>query len=127
MRTTTLFPALLALLTVIIVSACSLDPWVTGKEYPDVVPITKITKFGKSSDGASPMKSKVGTVIFSHKTHEKEGLKCVACHHKTGNPERIKQCASCHIGDNGYVTMHGLCVDCHIAKKEGPQECKQCH
>ncbi|MBN2161230.1 MAG: cytochrome c3 family protein [Spirochaetes bacterium] len=73
------------------------------------------------------MKSRVGVVRFSHKTHEEEGMKCVECHHKNANPERIKKCAVCHTGANGYETMHGLCVDCHIEKKEGPQKCYECH
>lgn len=110
-----------------VITACSLDPWVGGKEYPNMVTITKITRDARTADGSSPMKSAVGAVSFSHKTHEDIGMKCVECHHKKDNPERIKQCASCHKGDNGYETMHGLCVDCHIAKKDGPQRCKECH
>ena len=120
-------PAAIAILTAIIATACSLDPWVADKQYPNMVTITKITSFGKSADGASPMKSRLGVVRFSHKTHDAMGLKCVKCHHKKANPGRVKQCASCHVGDNGYNTMHGLCVDCHIEKKDGPQKCKECH
>lgn len=114
-------------LTAFMVNACSLDPWVVGNEYPNMVTITKTTAYGKSADGSSPMKSAVGAVKFSHKTHEEIGMNCNDCHHKKANPERIKQCANCHKGDNGYETMHGLCVDCHIKKKEGPQHCKECH
>ncbi len=127
MRCNVFFPAACALIAATIATACSLDPWTTGKEYPDIVTITKITRFGKSADGSSPMRSRLGAVIFSHKTHEDMGLACVTCHHKTANPDRIKQCAACHTGDNGYDTMHGLCVDCHIEKQEGPQRCFECH
>ena len=119
--------ASITVLAAFMVSSCSLDPWVGGKEYPNIVTITKISSYGKSADGVSPMKSAVGAVKFSHKTHEDAGVKCINCHHKKDNPDRIKQCASCHRGDNGYETMHGLCVDCHIEKKEGPQHCKECH
>ncbi len=127
MRYNVFFPSAMVILAAIIVQTCSLDPWVTGKKYPETVIITKITRFGKSADGVSPMKSQLGAVKFYHKTHEKIGMKCVECHHKTANPDRIKQCAFCHIGENGYTTMHGLCLDCHIDKKEGPQQCKECH
>lgn len=127
MRYKSFLPVLIAFLMAIIATACSLDPWVAGKEYPNMVTITKITTYGKSADGSSPMKSSLGAVKFSHKTHEEKGMKCIECHHKKANPGRIKQCAVCHVGDNGYNTMHGLCVDCHIEKKEGPQHCKECH
>lgn len=120
-------PVACAVLVATISTACSLDPWMTGEKYPDIVTITKTTRFGKSVDGSSPMRSRLGEVTFSHKTHEEVGLSCVSCHHKTANPDRIKRCASCHVGDDGYTTMHGLCVDCHIGKKEGPQRCFECH
>ncbi|MBN1495701.1 MAG: cytochrome c3 family protein [Spirochaetes bacterium] len=127
MRNNFFSAAAIAIFIAIIATACSLDPWVAGKEYPDVVAITKTTRFGKVSNGISPMKSAAGVVHFSHKTHEGLGIQCIECHHKKDNPERIKQCATCHIGDNGYNTMHGLCLDCHIAKKDGPQNCQGCH
>ncbi len=127
MKCNHIFIASITAMAAFMASACSLDPWVAGKEYPDMVTITKTTASGKAADGVSPMKSAVGAVRFSHKIHEDVGMKCVECHHKKANPDRIKQCASCHKGDNGYETMHGLCVDCHIEKKEGPQHCKECH
>ena len=110
-------------------SACNIDPSITGNKVinTDQVTITKTTKYGKAKDGVSPLKSKLGAVIMSHTTHKKQGIRCVTCHHKDFNDDRIKKCAVCHTGDDGYKTMHGLCVDCHIAKKNGPQKCKQCH
>ena len=109
--------------------SCEPDPWTTGGNPADTdhVVITKITKYGTQEDGVSPYRSKVGSVIMSHKTHEEIGLACVDCHHKENNDERIKTCAKCHNGDDGYEKLHGLCVDCHIERKEGPQECMQCH
>jgi len=123
-----LFSAIAVGLLIFVLSSCELDPWVTGsKNSTDKVVITKITKFGKQKDGVSPMKSQVGGVTMSHKTHEDAGLICENCHHKKNNPDRIKVCARCHVGDNGYERLHGLCVDCHIAKSKGPQKCKECH
>lgn len=109
--------------------SCEPDPWVTGGNPVDTdhVVITKITKYGTQEDGVSPYRSKVGSVIMSHKTHEEAGLDCVDCHHKENNDARIKTCAQCHNGDDGYEKLHGLCVDCHIEVKKGPQECMQCH
>ena len=121
-----LSPLVIAGLLIVTVISCGRDPWVLGDGATDKVTITKITKFGTASDG-SPFKGNVGAVVMSHKTHEDAGLTCYDCHHKNSNPEREKVCAKCHIGDNGYETMHGLCLDCHIGKKEGPQKCMECH
>ncbi len=108
--------------------SCQRDPWTYTDSPTDVVSITKTTRFAKSEDG-SPMKSNVGAVKMSHKTHGKEGLQCVQCHHREGNDERIKTCAAegCHVGGKGYGDLHNLCLGCHIEKKEGPQKCKNCH
>ena len=122
-----LLPAAIAGAVILFMISCSLDPWATGKKYPNMVTITKTTKYGKAADGVSPLKGQVGAVIFSHKTHEDLGMACVDCHHKQNNDERIKNCAVCHNGDDGYEKLHGLCVDCHIARKEGPQKCFECH
>jgi len=108
----------------LLLSGC--DPWAMENKFPNLVTITKTTKFGKADDKVSPLKSKTGVVKMSHKTHEDLGLKCIKCHHKFANDARIKQCAKCHIGNDGYETMHGLCLDCHI-KNDGPQKCVQCH
>jgi hypothetical protein len=109
--------------------ACDSDPWVTrgNPKDTDEVVITKVTAYGKQADGVSPYKGQVGAVTMSHKVHEKQGLACIDCHHKKGNDDRIKQCAKCHNGQAGYETMHGLCVDCHIKEKKGPQKCMECH
>ncbi len=110
------------------IASCKLDPWSTGEMPTDVVTITKTTRaFGPVKPGETVYRSKVGAVRMSHKVHEEKGLKCEQCHHKKNNPEREKKCAVCHKGENGYNPLHGLCVDCHIARKEGPVKCKQCH
>ena len=112
----------------IIIASCKLDPWTSGDSPTDVVTITKTTRtFDKATAGDKQYQSKVGVVKMSHKRHEDKGINCEVCHHKKGNPDREKKCAKCHSGDNGYETMHGLCLDCHIQRKEGPQKCKECH
>ena len=116
-----------AVLIGVMIFSCKLDPWTTGEKLTDVVAITKTTQTGHKA-----FKSQVGVVKMSHNIHEKQGLKCIDCHHKNingknANPAREKKCATCHYGDNGYETMHGLCVDCHIKRKAGPQKCKECH
>ena len=128
MKILKLFPVLPAII-VLVMSACGSDPWTsrgTPKDTDDVT-ITKVTAYGKQADGASSYKGQVGAVTMSHKVHEDHGMACVDCHHKSNNDARIKQCAKCHTGQAGYETMHGLCVDCHIAKKKGPQKCMECH
>ncbi len=126
-----LFP-LLIIITISVVFAvvsCDTDPWKHGgnPKNTDTVTIKKITRYGKQKDGLSSYKGQVGAVRMSHSVHEHAGMKCVDCHHKENNPERIKECAVCHYGDKGYDTMHGLCLDCHIARKKGPQKCMECH
>ncbi|MCP4133447.1 MAG: cytochrome c3 family protein [bacterium] len=142
MKLNKLLPALLfVIIAVFTYASCDIDPWTreeralttkkaTGEvqfvQNTDKVIITKTTRFGKNKDG-QPYKGQVGAVTMSHKTHEEMGMKCVDCHHKVGNDAREKKCAACHNGDNGYEVMHGLCLDCHIAKKDGPQKCMGCH
>lgn len=128
MKILKLFPAFLCLLFLVL-WACKPDPWVSGGNPVDTdkVVITKVTAYGKQADSVSPYKGQVGAVTMSHLTHEKEGIKCFDCHHKEYNDDRIKQCAKCHNGREGYDRMHGLCVDCHIKKGKGPQKCMECH
>jgi hypothetical protein len=123
-----LFPALLCTLTLVTL-ACDSDPWIQRGNPVDTdeVVITKVTAYGTQADGVSPFKGQVGAVTMPHKVHAEQGMECIDCHHKKGNDARIKQCAKCHTGQAGYETMHGLCVDCHIAKKKGPQKCMECH
>ncbi len=98
-----------------------------GKDkYFDIVTITKPTTGVTDSRGA-PLKDRIGPVNISHKTHKSLGMKCVQCHHKEYNEERLWKCAPCHMGEEGYKKMHGLCVDCHINRKKGPRECYDCH
>ena len=124
-----LFPLFLCFLFSIIFFACEIDPWIQGSNRVDTdnVVITKITAYGKQADGVSPYKGNVGAVIMSHSVHEQHGVTCFDCHHKNGNDDRIKKCAQCHYGDEGFNKMHGLCVDCHISKNKGPQKCMECH
>lgn len=129
MKILRLFPVVLCLLSLAVVS-CETDSWKARIEMKDTdhVVVTKVTAYGKPADGGAVYKGQVGAVVFPHKFHEDEvGLSCEYCHHKKGNDDRIKQCAVCHNGYAGYDTMHGLCVDCHISKGKGPQECMQCH
>jgi len=123
-----LFPVFLCILFFVF-AACESDPWIHkgNSSDTDMVVITKVTAFGKQADGLSNYKGQVGAVTMSHKVHEDAGIQCFDCHHKENNDDRIKQCAKCHNGTAGYETMHGLCVDCHIEKGEGPQKCMGCH
>jgi len=118
---------LLSAIIVFFVVSCNRDPWTYTSSPTDVVSITKTTKFIKQADDATPMKSQVGTVKMSHRVHEEHGVKCEVCHHKKGNDDRVKECAQCHKGYEGYATMHNLCLNCHIENKEGPLKCKNCH
>jgi hypothetical protein len=123
-----ILPIAVVVIIGIIIASCKLDPWTSGDSPTDIVTITKTTRtYDKGKAAGKEYTSQVGAVKMSHKAHEEKGVACEKCHHKKGNPDREKKCAKCHTGDNGYETMHGLCVDCHIEKKEGPQKCKECH
>lgn len=126
-----LFPVLLVctLSVVFAIVSCNTDPWSHGGNPKDTdnVVIKKITKKGTQKDGVSPYKGQVGAVTMSHSVHEKAGVDCIVCHHKENNDARVKECAQCHYGDEGFDVMHGLCVDCHIGRKKGPQKCMECH
>lgn len=119
---------LIAFFLTSIVTACFIDPWILTNSPTDKVTVTKVTKYAYEDDGITPQRSLVGEVVFSHQTHsfEEMGLECVDCHHKVNNPERIKECAVCHKGYDGFDVLHGLCEGCH-QKNDGPLECKQCH
>ena len=129
MKILRLFPVLIFLVSLCVIS-CESDAWKVREEMKDTdhTVITKVTSYGKQEGTDLPYKGQVGAVVFPHKFHETEvGLSCEKCHHKKGNDDRIKQCAVCHNGYKGYETMHGLCLDCHISRGKGPQECMQCH
>ena len=96
----------------------------------DIVKITNVNKFITEKDineGVKRTKDKKSEVIFSHQAHEDHDVKCVVCHHKFENDDRIKNCAMCHKGKEGEDYYHTLCIDCHKKKKEGPVECDECH
>jgi hypothetical protein len=122
-----MLPIAFAVVIGVIAASCSLDPWTAGEAPTDIITITKTTSARPAKEGEKLLKSQVGVVHMSHKVHQDKGLTCIECHHKKNNPEREKKCAKCHYGENGYETMHGLCVDCHIKRREGPVKCKQCH
>ncbi len=128
MNLKTCMPIAVAVIIGFIIGSCKLDPWTTGDSPTDIVTISKVSRAtDKEKTGGKEYKSQVGVVKMSHKVHQEEGIPCQKCHHKNGNPDREKKCARCHTGEKGYDTMHGLCVDCHIAMKKGPQHCKECH
>ena len=116
----------LSILAALVMASCQTDPWAVTDSPTDRVAVTKVTKYATMDDGITPQKSQVGRVIFSHKTHEALNLKCTDCHHKEGNDDRIKQCAKCHRGYEGFDVMHGHCLDCHM-ERGGPERCMECH
>jgi len=92
----------------------------------DLVLITYINDYAEEKT-AKNMKF----VQLPHVKHEKAGMKCIACHHKTYNDDRIKVCAQCHIGEDGENLMHNFCIGCHEKRvkdsKKAPVDCEQCH
>ena len=111
-------------------SSCKEGTTAINKSPTDVVAITDINKFITGDDlkaGVVKTNNYVSAVKMSHWKHEKKGVHCEVCHHKKGNDDRIKQCAACHKGKAGDETMHNLCINCHVSKKEGPSMCQDCH
>lgn len=100
-----------------------------AQEIDDRIIITNFNKFITSADIQNGIKKSSGFykqhVNFSHLTHEKHA-KCLTCHHRNFNDERIKKCAYCHKGNPGSRTIHDFCIGCHI-KQDGPQSCSGCH
>ncbi len=69
-------------------------------------------------------------VKFIHDKHEMKDVKCIRCHHKLNNDERIKICGSvnCHTGAGAEERIHNLCITCHKSNKRiAPVECAGCH
>ncbi|MCX7677598.1 MAG: cytochrome c family protein [Spirochaetes bacterium] len=101
-----------------------------GSSPTDVVTITDVNSAINEKDiaaGVHKTNNFVPSVKMSHEKHEAQGIKCVQCHHKEKNDDRIKQCAACHKGDKGRDLMHNFCVDCHMKASQGPTQCQQCH
>ena len=94
---------------------CKQEPQLESTKNTDLVTISKINK-----------DAQLGAVTLPHVKHEKAGVKCVVCHHKKNNDDRIKICARCH-GEGADELMHNLCVNCHKEKKKGPTDCTACH
>ena len=91
--------------------------------------VTDINKFITQNDinsGILASKSNLPSVSFSHETHDKNNIKCITCHHKKYNDERIKTCAFCHKGIQGAKLFHKLCMSCH-KERSGPSSCGECH
>ncbi len=95
----------------------------------DRVAITSVNAFYTDADAAHGMKTLETTirVTMSHGSHEKSDIKCVTCHHKSNNDERIKKCAYCHKGIEGARHLHTFCITCHREKHDGPVRCNECH
>jgi hypothetical protein len=68
-----------------------------------------------------------GPVLFKHRVHEDNDVKCVVCHHKNSNDSREKKCSKCHFDKKGINTIHQICISCHRAKNTGPLTCAACH
>ena len=68
------------------------------------------------TDAATLSKS-IGTQTKSqlkalHQKHEDADIKCIACHHKYENDDRIKKCTKCH--DQNDSTAIESCITCHV-------------
>ncbi|MDY6934624.1 MAG: cytochrome c3 family protein [Spirochaetota bacterium] len=87
---------------------------VTGST--DIVTISKAIK-----------NNRMTPVQMPHIIHEKADIKCVVCHHKEDNDDRIKICSKCHKGKESEDILHDLCINCHKELKKGPIECTACH
>ena len=110
----------------VVLSACMIFTLVScGSKAPKLVEIAKVTKAGDT-----PL---VDIVVFPHDVHASQDIQCIQCHHKNGNDEREKKCATegCHLNTNDYsegmYVMHQACLDCHLSLKKGPSQCAKCH
>lgn len=56
-----------------------------------------------------------GVVYFPHKSHA-SAIECNTCHSGASKHPNIDQ-----------STGHGLCLECHRQKRQGPVECSGCH
>ncbi len=118
------------MLSVAILFGCAQGTTDFNPSPTDVVTVTDVNKFISEKDkqsGISATMNAMDPVPMSHKIHEDAGIKCVVCHHKVGNDDRIKQCAECHKGAKGEDTIHSLCINCHAQSKKGPVLCNECH
>ncbi len=115
---------LIIAITIIPVLACS-----DNQSGTDIVTITGVNDYYTDADTARGMKTLETTirVKMSHSIHEKSNIRCVTCHHKSGNDERIKKCAFCHKGLAGAKLFHTFCIKCHTDKNKGPIHCNECH
>ncbi|MEJ5361524.1 MAG: cytochrome c3 family protein [Spirochaetota bacterium] len=95
-------------------------------ENNHTIKITGVNEF-LSGNNIQRTFASTNPVYFSHTTHEKNNVKCVTCHHKKHNDERIKTCAACHKGLPGAQTIHRLCFNCHGNNKKYYKNCDGCH
>ncbi len=120
----------LVAIAVIFAVGCSQGTTTINPSKTDVVTVTDINKYITEKDtqsGLTATMNAMDPVMMPHKTHEEAGVKCIVCHHKQGNDDRIKQCAVCHKGASGEDTLHNLCINCHAQTKKGPALCNECH
>jgi len=125
-----LFVVCLSILVIGVIIGCSEGTTNINPSPTDVVTVTDVNKFITEKDklaGLSATMNAMDPVAMPHKKHEDAGIKCVICHHKNGNDDRIKQCAECHKGATGEDTIHNLCINCHAQSKKGPVLCNECH
>lgn len=119
-----------SILIISMIIGCSEGTTNINPSPTDVVTVTNINTFITEKDKAAGITATLNAmdaVLMPHSKHENAGIKCVICHHKEGNDDRIKQCAACHKGARGEDTIHGLCINCHAQTKKGPVLCNECH
>lgn len=124
------FVVCLSILIIPILIGCSEGAISINPSPTDVVTVADVNTFITQNDrvnGIDATMNAMDPVMMPHKKHENAGIKCVICHHKEGNDDRIKQCAVCHKGAAGEDTIHNLCINCHAQTKQGPTLCNQCH
>ena len=90
------------------------------KEIPEGAKSTDIVLISKVNNTMDAVK-------IPHIKHQEAEVKCVVCHHKNENDDRIKNCSKCHKGKGADETMHNLCVNCHKERNKGPKDCTDCH
>jgi hypothetical protein len=125
LRTACFLSFALTLLMLLPVASCNKDYSGT-----DLVKITGVNTFVTKEEAAQGVTKTLETTIrvtMHHGLHEKADVRCVTCHHKKGNDERIKKCSFCHKGMDGAKMFHSFCVKCHTGVKKGPVKCNECH
>lgn len=98
-------------------TSCKQGTESVDKDSTDLVVITKLYK-----------NNEMPPVKMSHQKHEDADVKCITCHHKDNNDDRIKVCSKCHMKKGSEDVLHDdLCIGCHEDMKRGPTDCEACH